>query len=114
MCVIRGKNSERGAILIHVAVGIVALIAFSALVVDYGVMWVSRDQAQVAADAAAHAAAEQLTWGDPADQPAARNAALAVAGRNKIGGQAPDITAADITFPACPPGAPGVPDTCVR
>jgi hypothetical protein len=31
-----------------------------------------------------------------------------------VWGQAPDITAADITFPACPPGAPGVPDTCVR
>ena len=52
------RDSERGAILIHVAVGLIALIAFSALVVDYGVLWVSRHQAQNAADAAAHAAAD--------------------------------------------------------
>src|SRR5260221_6917975 len=100
-----GKQSERGAILIHVAVGLIALVAFSALVVDYGVLWASRHQAQNAADAAAHAAAEQITWGDPGDQAAARNAALAVAAQNKIWGQAPDVTAADITFPPCPPGA---------
>jgi len=107
-------RSERGAVLIHVAVGIIALIAFSALVVDYGVLWASRRQAQNAADAAAHAAAEQLTWGDPGDKTAATNVALAVAAQNKVWGQAPDVTAADITYPACPPGAPGVPDTCVR
>ena len=114
MVTLRGKHSERGAILIHAAVGMVALVAFSALVVDYGVLWASRHQAQNAADAAAHSAAEQLTFGDPTDKAAARNAALAVASQNKIWGQAPDITAADITFPPCPPGAPGAPDTCVR
>jgi hypothetical protein len=26
----------------------------------------------------------------------------------------PDITDADVTFPPCPPGAPGLPDTCVK
>lgn len=109
-----GKQSERGAVLIHAAVGMVALVAFSALVVDYGVLWASRNQAQNAADAAAHAAAEQLTFGDPTDHAAAQNVALAVAAQNKIWGQAPDVTAADITFPTCPPGAPGAPDTCVR
>ena len=40
--------------------------------------------------------------------------ALSVAAQNKIWGQSPDVTAADITFPTCPPGAPGAPDTCVR
>jgi hypothetical protein len=114
MVPLRVKQSERGAVLIHAAVGMVALIAFSALVVDYGVLWVSRHQAQNAADAAAHAAAEQLSFGDPTNFTAAKNAALAVAAQNKVWGLAPDVTAADITFPACPPGAPGVPDTCVR
>ena len=33
---------------------------------------------------------------------------------NRVWGQAPDVTNADVTFPPCPPGAPGVPDTCVR
>src|SRR6476660_7041530 len=98
---IRRHESERGAILIHVAAGIIAFIAFSALVVDYGVLWVSRDQAQVAADAAAHAAAEELSFGDPANLPAAQNVAIAVAQRNKVWGQAPDITAADIYKNPC-------------
>ena len=37
----RGK-CERGAIIIHVAFALLALLAFSAFVVDMGVMWVSR------------------------------------------------------------------------
>jgi hypothetical protein len=111
----RGLQSERGAVLIHVAVGLVALIGFSALTVDYGVLWVSRRQAQNAADAAAHAAAEQISFGDPTDLTAATNAAISAASQNKIWGQAPDATTVAITFlPTCPPGAPGPPDKCVK
>jgi hypothetical protein len=117
----RGLQSERGAVLIHVAVGLVALIGFSALTVDYGVLWVSRRQAQNAADAAAHAAAEQLSFGDPSDYTAATNAAVAAASQNLIWGQAPSATTVAITFldgvsgrPLCPPGAPGPPDKCVK
>ena len=44
---------DRGAIVIHVAVALLALIAFSAFVVDVGMMWVSRGHAQNAADAGA-------------------------------------------------------------
>ena len=39
---------------------------------------------------------------------------VAAAQQNWVWGQAPDVTLADITFPTCPPGAPGQPDTCVR
>ena len=51
---------DRGAIVIHVAVALLALIAFSAFVVDVGVMWVSRGHAQNAADAGALAGAVGL------------------------------------------------------
>ena len=37
-----------------------------------------------------------------------------MATRNRVWGQAPSVTDPDVTFPACPPGAPGVPDTCVK
>jgi Putative Flp pilus-assembly TadE/G-like len=53
-------REDRGAIMIHVAIALLALIAFSAFVVDMGAMWVSRRQAQNAADAGALAGAVAL------------------------------------------------------
>jgi hypothetical protein len=55
-------RQERGAVLIQVAVGLVALLGFSALAVDYGILWVAREQAQSAADAGAIAAATTLAF----------------------------------------------------
>jgi Putative Flp pilus-assembly TadE/G-like len=56
----QGARGERGAITIHVAIALIALLAFCSFVVDYGLMWVSRRQAQNAADAAALAGAISL------------------------------------------------------
>ncbi len=39
-------SRERGAVLIHVAVAMLGLLAFSALVIDYGIIWWRRRQAQ--------------------------------------------------------------------
>src|SRR6266513_4961135 len=64
----RGK-CERGAILIQVAISIVALTAFTAFVVDYGVLWVARGQAQNAADAGALAGAIARAFDDTAEPP---------------------------------------------
>ena len=47
-------TSERGAVLVQVAIALLGLIAISAFVIDYGVLWVSRRQAQNAADARRH------------------------------------------------------------
>ena len=47
------RSSERGTVVIQVAVCLLGLLAFTAFVVDYGVMWASRGQAQTAADAGA-------------------------------------------------------------
>src|SRR5437762_12197199 len=55
-------TGERGAILIQVAISILSLTAFSAFVVDYGVFWVARNQAQTAADAGALAGAVALAY----------------------------------------------------
>jgi Putative Flp pilus-assembly TadE/G-like len=53
-------HGQGGAIIIHVAFALAALLAFAAIVMDYGAMWVSRRQAQSAADAGALAGAVAL------------------------------------------------------
>ena len=37
---------ERGAIAIHAALALIALLAFTSMVIDYGLMWVSRREAR--------------------------------------------------------------------
>ena len=116
-------SRERGAVLIHVAVAMLGLLAFSALVIDYGVMWSSRRQAQNAADAAVLAGAASLAFDAPSDWDRARLSAQGVGQAHKIFGASPNITLGsgfstditqDISFPPCPPGTPGPPDTCIR
>jgi Putative Flp pilus-assembly TadE/G-like len=64
----RGRR-ERGAILVQVAISILALTAFMAFVVDYGVLWVARGQAQNAADAGALAGGIALAFDDVNNPP---------------------------------------------
>jgi Flp pilus assembly protein TadG len=104
-------------VLVNVAGILLALIVLTALVFDYGVQFVGRNQAQNAADAAAHAAAVSLSYIDDTvatGHPLAQQAAVAAATQNQVWNAAPDVLTTDITFPACPPGAPGVAGTCVR
>ena len=103
---------QRGAVLIQVAVAMLALLALASFVFDYGVMWASRGQAQNSADAGALSGAISLAFNSPTDQAAARARAIAMAQANKVWNQAPSVTAADVTFPACPPGIPGPQDQC--
>jgi hypothetical protein len=108
-------GSERGAVLVQVAIALIGLIALSAFVIDYGVMWVSRRQAQNSADAGALAGAISLGFVDMNDQALARQSALDVATQNWVWGTPPDITPADVTFPVCPPGSPGAgTNSCIR
>jgi len=118
------RHSERGAIVLHVAVAIVVLIAFLTFVVDYGVMWVGRRQAQNAADAGALAGAVAMAfdangWTDRTPTGPARAAARQMALSNQIWGQAPDVVmATDVFFTAtpaamCPPDADGL-TPCIR
>lgn len=109
------RTNERGAVLVQVTISIIALVAISALTIDMGVKWVSRGQAQNAADAGALAGAVALSFDDPNDltdtgvaKQSARNYALA----NLVWAEAPDVNVTtDVTFPPCPDGSP---DTCVK
>jgi Flp pilus assembly protein TadG len=108
-------HGERGATLIHTAIAMVALMAFSSLVIDYGIFWVARRQAQNSADAGALAGAMALAFDDPDDFAAtgpAQQSAKAAAESNAVWGVTPNVqTNTDITFPSCP-DFPS--DTCVR
>lgn len=93
----RWHRNENGAVIIHVAIALVALLAFSAFVVDQGVMYVARRQAQNAADAGALAGAVSLVkdGGAPTD---AGQSALHWAGDNAILGAANSASNSDITL----------------
>jgi Flp pilus assembly protein TadG len=108
------SSSERGAILVHVAVALIGLLAFSAFAVDYGVFWASRRAAQNSADAAALAGAGAFASdpsADMTDTGVAKQTALKIAQVNKIWGAAPSVdVTGDITFPTCPDGA----GTCIQ
>jgi hypothetical protein len=80
-------RNERGAITIHVAIALIAVLAFSSFVIDYGVLWVSRRQAQNAADAGALAGAISLL-SDGGSTPNAKISAESFAAQNWIWGQA--------------------------
>ena len=108
---------ERGAVLLHVAVAMIVLIAFITFVVDYGVMWVGRRQAQNAADAGALAGAIALAfdnWSNRTDSGPAKTFAYQATQQNWIWGKAPAVSITnDVTFPTVP--ADQCADTsCVR
>jgi Flp pilus assembly protein TadG len=90
----RNLASERGAILIQVGVAILVISAFSMFVIDYGVVWISRTQAQNAADAGAIAGATALAFDDFKDRTdtgPAKVAAREFAIRHVVWGESPDV-----------------------
>jgi hypothetical protein len=109
-------DGERGAILVHVAIGLLALLSFSAFTIDYGVLWASRRMAQNSADAGALAGAIAFandTTMDKTDSGPAKLNAYAFTQQNRIYGEPPNVVVAtDITFPTCPPDAGG--GDCIR
>ena len=80
----RRAHSETGAITIHVAIALIALLSFMSFVADYGLMWVARRQAQNAADAGALAGAISLVH--EGDTPTAKLSAGQYAAGNTIWG----------------------------
>jgi hypothetical protein len=87
---------QHGAITIQVAFALIALLGFTTFVVDYGVMWVSRRQAQNAADAGALAGAIGLLKdGGPAG---ALLSAHHFAANNLVWGQGNSAANVDVTF----------------
>ena len=82
---------EDGVSLIMVALSIFVLTGFLVVVLDYGVLWTARRQAQNAADAGALAGAVARSFDETADPPAANGiayqAAVAAAQANNVFGE---------------------------
>lgn len=117
----RRAASERGAIIIQVGVAILVLSAFAMFIVDYGALWVSRNQAQNSADAGALAGATALAFDDfddRTDTGPAKVAAQSFAQANTVWGEAPDVQmATDVRFYGDAPAefpASCVSDDCIR
>lgn len=113
--------SERGAVLVHTAFALLALVAFTTFVADYGVLWLSRRQAQNSADAGALAGALALAFDDPTDHTSAglgKKNAHQLATTNLVYGGAPDVDIdndIEILCPGCANQCPnGSPNTCIR
>ena len=98
-------RSARGAILIQAALASLVLFGFGAFVFDYGLFWVSRAQAQGAADAAALAGALARAYDDFSDPPAdggiVPQSALSVAQKHQIWTETPPAAAVVVTY-TCP------------
>jgi hypothetical protein len=110
------REGERGAILVHVAFAVLALMAFSTFTIDYGVFWLSRRQAQNAADAGVMAGALQMiVTPDTTPTGLPTQVAHRLTQRNFVFGQVPSVTQGppDITFPPCPPPYDPA-ETCIR
>lgn len=107
-------DRERGAVLVHVVFAFLALIAFTTFVVDYGVFWTARRQAQNSADSGALAGAIALSYDDPGDftdTGLGKIGAWEATQANLIFGQVPDVDiTTDITYPVCPDGV----GQCIR
>ena len=112
---IQNLASERGAILVSVVLIITLSFFIATLVLDRGVLWVSRHQAQNAADAGAMAGALARAYDDFEDPPAAGGVAALnatqVAGANLVWGASLSAPAVDPSF-ECPPEAAG--GRCVK
>ena len=108
----RTANGERGAILAQVAISMLMLMGFAVFVLDYGVVLVSRGQAQNAADAGALAGAISRAFDDVTNPPPAGGvvelAATDVAQDNLVWNAAGSVA---VSY-ACPPGVTG--GGCVR
>lgn len=102
------RGRERGATLVLVGVSLLAMLSVAALAIDLGLLYVARNEAQRAADAAALAGAYTFVTsgctshggcaaGGP-QEPLARQQAELIGAQNAIVGQPTQIKNSDISF----------------
>jgi Putative Flp pilus-assembly TadE/G-like len=107
------SSNERGAVLILAAVALFALVAFSAIVVDYGILWTSRGQAQTAADGGALAGAIAIAKGTT--NAVAHDTASVIASQTPVWAQFTAAGDVVVTVPLeCPASAGGGDEGCIR
>ena len=100
------RTNERGAIIIHVAFALMALLCFVAIVLDQGAFYVGRRLAQNAADSGALGGAMELLV-NPGGNADATISAKALANQNGIWGQAAGDSNINVSVPVpCPDGSP--------
>src|SRR4029450_1545032 len=105
------RSSERGAVTIHVAIALIAMLVFAGVVIDNGVMYSARRQAQNSADAGALAGALTREWESLTAYTRATEAAKAFANQNAVWGEFPVDAHVDVTVPiTCPDSTPN----CIR
>jgi hypothetical protein len=106
----RAIGSEQGAVFVQVGISLFVLMAFNVFVLDYGMMWIGRRQAQNAADAGALAGALARGYDDFGDPPwsdVPEDSAVGVASTNLIWQQ----SGTSVVSFNCPSGITG---RCVR
>jgi Flp pilus assembly protein TadG len=81
------RSQEAGAVLIHVAVAMLALVGLAAFAVDNGLLYVGRRQAQNAADAAALAGATAWAFDEADHHPTPDSNGYVVQSINQISGK---------------------------
>ncbi len=109
-------RGERGVVLWMAAAAIVMILGMAAVTIDLASLYVARDEAQRAADAAALAGAEEfVTSGYTAGGVNAAtvttlvtNAAIAAGSANSVGGQAVQIQTSDVSVNVSSPNNPQV------
>jgi hypothetical protein len=108
-------QQERGAVIIHVAIALIALLAFTAFIIDYGLMWVSRRQAQNVVDSAALAGA-LASIHDGGTEAVVNLAAQHFAASNPIWGQGNSAANVDVSLSGPGNSIPpcGEDEGCVR
>jgi hypothetical protein len=101
-------------VIVHAAMTMLVLIGLSAFVVDHGVLWLGREQAQDAADAGAIAGAIARAYDDIDDPPSAASTGIVHGSVTEVVRRNPvwfneAFTTAGVSY-VCPPGA----ERCVR
>jgi len=106
------SRSETGAVLVHAALVLIGLMALTTFIVDYGILWTSRRQAQNAADAGALAGAVHMMYDtNLVPSPEVLSTATDVALENRVWATAPAATA---VFECPPYVAVGGTIDCIR
>ena len=101
-------RSEEGAVFVQVGIALFVLMAFNVFVLDYGMLWVARGQAQNAADAGALAGAVARGFDDFDNPPHHRHSFAAQVARGVA--QANNVwqePATPVVNFACPTGVAG-------
>jgi Flp pilus assembly protein TadG len=100
-------RDEQGMSFVYVGLGFMGFLAASTLAIDVGMFMTARAEAQNAADAGALAGVVALvknSFTDRSPSGPAVQSAINTAQANKVMKAAPDVKAADVTFPLSPAG----------